>query len=538
MRTLRIALVLPVVPALAVAAACGGSASSNSPADSGAPFQDAAVVADAGPIVDAAHDGGATTHDSGATTHDAAPSDGGACPVVAATAAGPHAKPPAVINSGGPVLHSPQIVTFTFQDTANVAALQTFGATFGSTAYFGQALKDYTTTSATPAGLSVAIAANADATYTDHGGVGLAGDSGADGTDLNGFINTAIANAVAAKTIPAPDGNAVYVFYFPSTSTINLFGSPSCQGFGGYHFNQVYSDGTTPISYAILPDCYPGTQYELDAVTLDASHEIMESISDPEPNSGWCIDITPYPDAGTSLEQYRDDPWLSLGYGEIADNCAGEPWSLDGGTTVQRIWSISSAAGDHDPCVPIPAGEVYFNATPDKAIYVANVGDSFTIDVTPFSEAPRSSWQLDAIDVTQGMEAQQTGNQNAPPYLEFEWVGGSTRSDGVSSLTCVNNGSHPQLKVTLLQAPVVLTTPEGDPQSWPQVVGSIYSVDESEQTPTIPGQDTNAFGWAFEVVTPATAAMIGAGSTGITDMARMRRVSHPVRNRLPVAGLR
>jgi hypothetical protein len=98
----------------------------------------------------------------------------------------------------------------------------------------------------------------------------------------------------------------------------------------------------------------------------------------------------------------------------------------------------------------------------------------------------------------------------------------------VASLTCVNSGTQAQLKVTLLAEPVVSQTSESV-QMWPQAVGAIYSLDLSQQTATEPGQDTNAFVWPFEVITPATAAQLGVGSSGIADMARRRRFWDPVR---------
>jgi hypothetical protein len=89
----------------------------------------------------------------------------------------------------------------------------------------------------------------------------------------------------------------------------------------------------------------------------------------------------------------------------------------------------------------------------------------------------------------------------------------------------VNNGSHAQLQVTLLADPasahVSLT--------WPQALGQIYSVDLSQQSATEPGQNTAAFGWPFEVITPAVAAQIGVGSAGIAAMVRPHRFWQPVR---------
>jgi hypothetical protein len=92
----------------------------------------------------------------------------------------------------------------------------------------------------------------------------------------------------------------------------------------------------------------------------------------------------------------------------------------------------------------------------------------------------------------------------------------------------VNSGTQAQLKVTLLAQPVASQTSEGA-QIWPQAVGAIYSVDLSQQTAMAPGQDTAAFVWPFEVITPATAAQIGVGSSGIADMARRHRFWAPVR---------
>jgi hypothetical protein len=58
--------------------------------------------------------------------------------------------------------------------------------------------------------------------------------------------------------------------------------------------------------------------------------------------------------------------------GEIADMCVLEPSSFitppDVGFLVQRVWSNANAAASHDPCAPVPAGEVYFNAVPDLSM--------------------------------------------------------------------------------------------------------------------------------------------------------------------------
>ena len=358
MRHLRLLLALPIAPAL-VAAACGGSSNNPaSPADSGAGASDSSTMADAiGPASDAS-----TVPESSTAVDasDAGPVLTGPCAAVSGTfTEAQHAPLPTMAEFGGPIVTAPYVVTFTFQDTPNAAALASFGAGLASTPWFLQVTKDYcgpnggACITAGPPGTWVQIASNGGATYFDSNGY----DAGAgSGTDLNAFINQQIAAAVAAKQIPAPDANAIYMFYFPSTSTItgNLVGT-SCSGYGGYHEVQTYSDGKTPIYYAILPDCAAGSQYELAAVTIAASHELVEATTDPQPNvnTAWYLDLTNVPDAAVTTAQFRNDPWISQGYGEIGDNCENTgPDTLDGGDLVQRIWSASAAAQGHNPCVP------------------------------------------------------------------------------------------------------------------------------------------------------------------------------------------
>lgn len=528
-------LLLPILLAssslslMGLAAACGSSTSSNnSPSStSDASPSDASPESGSGSSSGGQSDG-SSPHDAG--TSDAG--DGGACPAVTGNfSPAAHGPLPTMAYYGGPVLPSPLVVTFTFQDTPNATALDSFGASVASTSWFTEVTKDYcipdggTCISAGPPGKAVPIAANADATYVDSNGLG--GDAGATGgTDLNQFVNQQIAAAVTAGTIPAPDGNAVYMFYFPPTTTItgNLVGT-SCSNYGAYHDNQIYGDGTTTIAYAIVPDCASGSANELNSVTVAASHELIEATTDPTPSSttpAWYMDVSSYPEGGTTQAEYRNDPWLTQSYGEVGDNCESvhsRTLSLmgDAGPFVQRIWSTSAAAGGHDPCVPVPAAlGPYFNASTDKAIYVANVGDTFTVDVSPFSDAQRASWQLDALDYTPGQYA------GMNHYLKFEFVGGALRSDGVAAMTCVNNGAQVQLRVTLLADPASDTSLQLPSEEWPEAVGAVSSVDESQTVPVVPGRQVNSHFWVFAVVTPATAAMIGVPSGGISDMVRLR----------------
>ena len=198
---------------------------------------------------------------------------------------------------------------------------------------------------------------------------------------------------------------------------------------------------------------------------------------------------------------------------------------------MQRIWSTSAAALGHNPCVPVPASETYYNVSPDKALYVANVGETFTVDLSAFSDVSRPAWRVAAIDYTNTTIMDTNGKPM--PYLKFEFVGGIVNSSGVSELTCVNNGTTGQLQVTLLADPASdtsLTTTE----EWPEADAVLESVDPSNpQTRT--GRDGGTIVtypyqfWPFAVITPGTATMLGVTSTGIADarkVAGLRAARH------------
>lgn len=129
-----------------------------------------------------------------------------------------------------------------------------------------------------------------------------------------------IQQQVAAGKLPQPNANLLYFVFLPSGTTVTSGGSASCQAFCGYHdaiANQTF--------YAVMPfpDC-SGCSSGLDsfgALTVTASHELCEAITDPIPGQGW------YDDAN----------------GEIGDICAWQSKRI-GGYAVQREWSNRAQA--------------------------------------------------------------------------------------------------------------------------------------------------------------------------------------------------
>lgn len=96
---------------------------------------------------------------------------------------------------------------------------------------------------------------------------------------------------ITAGTLGQPNGNSVYFFFLPSGVTVTAQGQSSCQNFCGYH-----SLSNSGVVYAVdtYDDC-PGCQFvsgdTLASSTVVASHELCESITDPQLNA-WYDDNT------------------------------------------------------------------------------------------------------------------------------------------------------------------------------------------------------------------------------------------------------
>ncbi|MFL5966356.1 MAG: hypothetical protein ACJ747_07380 [Gaiellaceae bacterium] len=141
-----------------------------------------------------------------------------------------------------------------------------------------------------------------------------------DGVELGATVaddelRTTLRDAMSAGTIPQPAANTLYVLFLPPGVAVDLQGARSCQVFCGYH---DAIDGN--VFYAVLPspDCRgcSGDRPALEALTITASHELAEAITDPVPGTGW------YDDA----------------VGEIGDICAWRTKTV-GDYVVQTEWS-------------------------------------------------------------------------------------------------------------------------------------------------------------------------------------------------------
>ncbi|HEX8792378.1 MAG TPA: hypothetical protein VF765_15620 [Polyangiaceae bacterium] len=383
---------LAVVPF--AASGCGGSTNQANQQESndGGPEEGGAV-----------HDGGQTkdggTKEAGPPA--CAPMNGTLSPGYPAM----HSPMPQVTYQGGGVLQNPEVVTITFPGDALAQQLEAFGDDVMQTCWWDTVRAGYCESGGmncvgrggTAKKSHVELTTAAAASYTDSSMGGA--------STLQQFIQ----QQVSSGTFPAPDANTIYTLYFPASTSITLDGIQSCQngGFGGYHDSTTVTPpggSNTVVTYAVIPRCSTA----IADTTFAASHELTEASTDPHVGQNNIGYYTP-------LMNTDDLAWrLLLGGGEVGDLCVDFTGSnLDHTTatlgsnswTVQRIWSNANAASGLDPCVPVPAGDVYFNLAPaaGNGLLQMTVGQTKTFTATAFSSGPLNPWMIGAIDYAQLM---------------------------------------------------------------------------------------------------------------------------------------
>jgi hypothetical protein len=227
-----------------------------------------------------------------------------------------------------------------------------------------------------------------------------------DGNGVTPLQQTLIDNTTGSSPAwGAADASTIYAFLIPSETTFSG-GGACCTDFYGYHYE--VSAGGTEVSYAIICECTsnPGPT-QIENTTTTVSHELVESATDPFPNT----------DPAYAQTDNDDFIWTEATGGEVADMCefnADQNYLPPGATyMVQRSWSNAAAAAGTNPCVP-GASVPYFDSMPvlsdtisltaygqqvtTKGVTIP-VGSSKTIDVQLFSSAATSGpWTVTAYD--------------------------------------------------------------------------------------------------------------------------------------------
>ena len=347
---------------------------------------------------------------------DAAPPD--AAPDVPMFAEAPHGSAPQVQTGGGAVLAAPKIVPIFFaNDTAIQTQTEQFLAQLATSPYWTATTHEYGVGALTiqPTIVSTETPPTSDAMLQDWL------KSHLDGTHADW---------------PAFDPDAIYSVFLPDGVTLSTPFGNSCQAFGAYH-DELAGVNNTKIIYALMPRCQGG----IDSLTISASHEFIEAVTDPHPET----------DPGYQLVDADHIVWEFAPGGEVGDMCefVGQAaQQLVGNFYVQRTWSNISAAAGHDPCVPV-LSTPYVSAAPmltddasfddgtgmpktTKSVKIP-IGTSKTIDIALYSDAPTADWTVKAFDAA--------ALYGAPKELTFTW-----------DKTTGNNGDVLHLTITHVAA--------------------------------------------------------------------------------------
>jgi hypothetical protein len=446
MAFVRLAPWLLPVPVFCVLAC--SSSSTSSPADGG--MHDASSFEAASPQ-DAAAEGGADAGSDSAAA-DAAPDvDNGAA---STNYPAPHPPLPTLTNMNhGPVLTSPRVYLVFYPSYPYGTDLQVFANRVGPSTYWSATTHEYGVGAISYAGTITLTGQTAPQNIAS--------------TD----IQTWVAGEIQSGAFGTPDPQAIYTIVYPQSTTItqpnpvsSLLPSPvSCSGFGDYHDNAVVTptDGGAPqnYAYAVIPTCTSNVQ-DLTGVI---SHEWIEASTDPFLTSTGLFSINGGPLAAFFSVDADHAIWaLPGGGGEAGDLCEPEATDVyttpsDIGYEVQRTWSNLSAQGSHDPCVPVLAGQAFFDSAPvlnDTVMFTSSitgtvvtkgvtipVGQSKTIEVDLFSDGDTGGpWTVTADDVL----SKYYGSYGIPASLSFQW----DRTSGV-------NGEKLHLTITVTSGSII-----------------------------------------------------------------------------------
>jgi hypothetical protein len=149
-------------------------------------------------------------------------------------------------------------------------------------------------------------------------------------------IRSVVAGALKQPTMPRPDGSTVYTVFLPPGAVLQHGDVTSRDGLGGFHGD--YKDASTgkTVYYAAVVYAEPGnginfTSNPVDNVTIAASHEWAETVTDPDVRAGKLA-------------------WYNKNYGEVGDIpiSLGYPlsqvWGTIDGCAAQKEWSNAKRA--------------------------------------------------------------------------------------------------------------------------------------------------------------------------------------------------
>lgn len=317
---------------------------------------------------------------------------------------------PQVIDVGGTVLVSPKVQPILYASDTGAADILAFLQELTATSYWAQTTSEYGVGPLTVLP-PVMLSDPAPTSVTD----AMLESSLADGT------------SGANPAWGAADPSTIYLFVLPEGTIEADSEGACCTDYDGYHYQADVRLGSRVVTvpYALSCACpgFDGPQVtDLQERTVDMSHELVESATDPFPDR----------DPAYTQEDDADIVWTLVTDGEVADMCEfnDDANVIPPGSTymIQRSWSNAAAARLENPCVPVVTTTPYFNSFPrlGSISYDAGhlttqgikipLGQSQTIDVALLGGTPVArSWDVAAYDYDDAVLDAPAGSTLRPP---------------------------------------------------------------------------------------------------------------------------
>ena len=147
------------------------------------------------------------------------------------------------------------------------------------------------------------------------------------------MVQQELESQVAAGKLPKPDGDSLYMIYFPAGVSITIEGQRSCSAFCAYHEGFKSARLGSSVFYGVMPSCAASCAFgntPFDSMSIVSSHEAIEAVTDPFPTPG---SSPAYPQA-----------WNDPGGEEIGDLCAEGSSTVTGRDLVSKVqWEWDNA---------------------------------------------------------------------------------------------------------------------------------------------------------------------------------------------------
>ncbi len=258
----------------------------------------------------------------------------------------PQCNNPTLPYGGGPIVQAPVVVSVYWNSDVNAqvqASMGQFYTDLMNSAYFAGLAEYGTVGIASGTNQAILPGTVVSATIVPLKCPAGSGNCGMTESDLEAEL----ARQIGLGVLPAPaldcTGNVqtIYMVEIPPLLTLTGSMGMSCangsNGYCGFHLNGTYAPTGRALLYSVLTDQFTGpcmsgcgsSATPLENMTQTASHEFIESVTDPSNPNAWY-------DQNNSC-------------GEIGDICsdggAGDTITVSGRTwTVQQMWSNSLTA--------------------------------------------------------------------------------------------------------------------------------------------------------------------------------------------------